>query len=153
GYSRAVRKRLAVALVFLCAHAAAQSPPSAPDAAALSEEYRALQRIQAVLGWYTATQGEESLTSLTYLGHERLFSPAALAAVDAARAKPGLSADQALGLRFLRRALAGEQVTLKLAHFDDEVDAAESAAKVTVPFEKEPIAYRNLPLRIAAEAD
>jgi len=145
-----VRRTVALALFLGTLPLAAEAPP---DLTALREEYRALQRIQAVLGWYASTQGEESLGSLTYLGHEHLFSPAALAAVDAARAKPGLSADEALGLRFLRRALAAEQVNLKLAHFDDEMDAAESGATVTVPFEKEPIPYRNLPLRIAAEAD
>jgi hypothetical protein len=127
--------------------------PGSPDVAALREEYRALQRIQAVLGWYTATQGEESLGAQSYLGHEHLFSPSSLAAVDAARAKPGLSDDEALALRFLRRALAAEQVNLKLAHFDDEFDAAESAATATVAFQKDPIGYRDIPLRIAAEAD
>ncbi len=126
---------------------------TAIDVPALREEYRALQRIQAVLGWYTSTQGEESLGALSYLGHEHLFTPTALAAVDAERARPGLSADEALALRFLRRALAAEQVNLKLAHFGDEFDAAESAATASLPFEKQAIPYRNLPLRIAAEPD
>ena len=153
-YPRAVRTAQVIAVVLaagLIATEAVAQP--APDVGALRDEYRALRRIQEVLGWFTSTQGEEALGSLTYVGHERLFGKEALAAVDAARAKPGLSADEALGLRFLRRALAGEQVSLKLAHFDDELDAAESAATATVPFEKDPIPYRNLPLRIAAEAD
>jgi hypothetical protein len=146
---------LTVLLLALVANAEpAPSTSAAPaDLASLREEYRALQRIQAVLGWYTSTQGEESLGALSYLGHEHLFSPGALALVDAARSKPGLSADEALGLRFLRRALAAEQVNLKLAHFDDEFDAAEGAAVASVPFEKAPIPYRNLPLKIAAEPD
>lgn len=146
---------LTVLLLALATNAepAPSTSPTPLDLASLSEEYRALQRIQAVLGWYTSTQGEEALGALTYLGHEHLFSPGALATVDAARAKPGLSADEALGLRFLRRALAAEQVNLKLAHFDDEFDAAEGAATATVPFEMSPIPYRNLPLKIAAEAD
>jgi hypothetical protein len=152
-----VNRALVVAALLLAGSVTAQSPASAspppPDLAALREEYQALQRIQSVLGWYTSTQGEEALGAMTYLGHEHLFSPAALAVVDAARARPGLSADEALGLRFLRRALAAEQVNLKLAHFDDELDTAEGAATATVPFEKAPIPYRNLPLRIAAETD
>ncbi len=125
----------------------------APDVATISAEYRALQREQAVLGWYTSTQGEESLGALTYVGHEHLFTPATLAVVDAARSTPGLSGEQASALRFLRRALAAEQVSLTLAHFDDEFDAAEGAATATVPFEKAPIAYRDLPLKLSAEAD
>jgi len=148
---------LLLAAFLLLAGARAAAAPSAtspaPDASAISAEYQALQRVQAVLDWYTSTQGEESLGALTYLGHEHLFTPAALAAVDAARAKTGLTPDQALALRFLRRALAAEQVKFKLAHFDDEFDTAEGAAQATVSFEKQPIAYRNLPLRIAAEAD
>jgi hypothetical protein len=145
---------LCAALVVLASLSALAQPARATAGLpGIREEYRALQRIQAVLGWYTATQGEEALGALTYLGHEHLFSPAALAVVDAARAKPGVSADQALALRFLRRALAAEQVNLKLAHFDDEFDAAEGSATATVAFEKEPIPYRNLPLRIAAESD
>jgi len=151
-----MRRLLIVVLAVLASlpsHAQSAVPAPGPSLDALREEYRALLRVQAVLGWYTATQGEESLGALTYLGHEHLFAPSALATVDAARAKPGLAPDEALALRFLRRALAAEQVNLKLAHFDDEFDAAESAATASVAFEKEPIPYRNLPLRIAAEAD
>jgi hypothetical protein len=149
-----VIRALTVTILLLALGANAQSAPTTqPDLPTLRAEYRALLRIQAVLGWYTSTQGEEALGALTYLGHEHLFSPAALAAVDTGRAKPGLSADDALSLRFLRRALAAEQVNLKLAHFDDEFDAAEGAATATVAFEKGPIPYRNLPLKIAAEPD
>ncbi len=146
-----MKKILAAALVLLGLPAAAAAAPA--DVEAIRAEYRALLRIQAVLGWYTATQGEEPLGALTYLGHEHLFSPAALAAVDAARVARGTSSDRAMGLRFLRRALAAEQVNLKLARFGDELEAAESSATVTVPFEKTPIAYRDLPLRLSAEAD
>jgi hypothetical protein len=58
----------------------------------LREEYRARGNIQAVLGWYSATQGEPSLTQITYLGHDRLFNRQALEAVDRSLSRPGWSA-------------------------------------------------------------
>ena len=51
---------------------------------ALREELEAMRRIQAVLGWYSGTQGETSLQKLTYVGHDRLFQKAALDAMAAA---------------------------------------------------------------------
>ncbi|HMK74021.1 MAG TPA: hypothetical protein VK454_11825, partial [Myxococcaceae bacterium] len=69
---------LVPAALLLLAGTGAAAPPAAtpsPDAATLSAEYQALNRIQAVLDWYTSTQGEQSLGALTYLGHEQLFSP------------------------------------------------------------------------------
>ena len=93
----------------------------------IRDEYRALQRLQTVTGWYTATQGEASLGALTYLGHEGLFTPAALAVVDAALRKPGLAPQDAMATRFLRRALAGEALGLAVARFDDELSDAEAS--------------------------
>src|SRR5512140_1153662 len=51
---------------------------------ALREEYDALTHIQAVLGWYAATQGETPIRKLTYIGHDRLFRKTALEALIAA---------------------------------------------------------------------
>src|SRR5436190_23747801 len=77
---------------------------------ALREEYQALGRIQAVLRWYTSTQGETALTQLTYVGHDRLFRKTALDAIATAGEKPGLAANEALALTFLRRTITGEIV-------------------------------------------
>ncbi|MBS2025939.1 MAG: hypothetical protein JST92_26370, partial [Deltaproteobacteria bacterium] len=126
---------------------------SAPSLERIREEYRALQRIQAITGWYTATQGDPALGALTYLGHERLFTPAALAQVDRGLAQPGLAPQEQSALKFLRRALAGEFVGLAVAHFDDEFNDAEGAATVRVPFVDKPIAYRDVGLAIAKEPD
>src|SRR5262249_10533909 len=57
---------------------------------ALREEYQALGRIQAVLRWYSSTQGETALTQLTYVGHDRLFRKTALDALALAQQKPDL---------------------------------------------------------------
>ncbi len=133
--------------------------PAAPgagardSAASIADEYRALQRVQAVLGWYSATQGDTSLGALTYLGHEHLFTPASLALIDAEIGKPALGANERLAWRFLRRALAGESVGLATAKFDDEFSDVEASTNVVVPFIKDAVPYRNLLLLIAAEAD
>src|SRR5881394_3991724 len=54
---------------------------SAAFVQALRDEYRAMGRIQSVIGWYVATQGETSLGQLIYLGHDRLFQKTALEAI------------------------------------------------------------------------
>jgi len=133
--------------------ATSTNAPAPQTAAEISAEYRALQRIQAVLGWYSSTQGDTSLGALTYLGHEHLFSRASLATLDAELARPALGANEKLAARFLRRALAGESVGLAIAKFDDEFSDVEAAATVQLPSSKEPVPYRNLSLLIAAEAD
>ena len=117
---------------------------------AIRAEYRALGRIQGVLGWYTATQGEASLGQLSYVGHDRLFRKTALDAISAAH--PASPAD-GMALKFLRRALTGEIVTLSVAKFDDEYSDTESFAMVALPWKDQPIAYRDLQNLIAQEPD
>src|SRR5438105_3645757 len=108
--------RTAAALALLLAGTACKSAPTPKSAApepsaafvqAVREEYDALGRIQAVLGWYAATQGETPIRKLTYIGHDRLFQRAALDAIAGAERRPGLSKNDALALRFVRRALTG----------------------------------------------
>ena len=152
-----------LAALTACASAGSAPAPSVTPATVaaapaltlerIRDEYRALQRLQAVTGWYTATQGEASLGALTYLGHEGLFTPASLAVVDAALQKPGLSPQEAMATRFLRRALAGEALGLAVARFDDELSDAEGSATVTVPFISGKIPYRNVGLEIGKEPD
>src|SRR5256885_8677645 len=120
---------------------------------ALREEYQALGRIQAVLRWYSATQGETSLTQLTYIGHDRLFRKTALEAIAAAQQKPGLAASESQALTFLRRTLTGEIVELATAKFDDEYADAEASATVTLAWKEKPVAYRDLQNLIAQEPD
>jgi hypothetical protein len=120
---------------------------------ALREEYLALGRIQNVLRWYTSTQGETSLTQLTYVGHDRLFRKTALDAIAAAQQKPGLAANDLLALAFLRRSLTGEIVALATARFDDEYADAEASATLSLPWKEKPVAYRDLQNLIAQEPD
>ncbi len=119
----------------------------------LREEYRALGHIQAVLGWYSATQGEPSLTQITYLGHDRLFTKQALEAVDRSLSRPGWSALEAMALRFFRRSLTGEIVSLSVAKFDDEYADAEAGATVALPWRDKPVSYRDVSNLIAQEPD
>jgi hypothetical protein len=120
---------------------------------ALREELEAMRRIQAVLGWYAGTQGETSLQKLTYVGHDRLFQKAALDAIAAAEQQAGVTPNDALALRFVRRTLAGEIVRLSTASFSDEYADVEAAATVTLPWKDKPVAYRDLQNLIAQEED
>ena len=115
-------------------HPRSRVDEAVPFVQALREEYQALGRIQAVLRWYTATQGETSLNQLTYVGHDRLFRKPALDAISALEQKPGIAANDALALSFLRRALTSEIVSLATATFDDEYEDAEASASVTLPW-------------------
>lgn len=145
----------ALCLTLACSTVKTRAASEGRFVQSLREEYRALGRIQSVLGWYQATQGEESLGQLTYLGHDRLFNKTAVEAVGRAALAPGLSPNDALALRFLRRALAGETVLLATAKFDDEYANAEVAAKAVVPGQLggKPVAYRDLSLLIGQEPD
>jgi len=105
-------------------HPRSRYDEAAPLVQALREEYQALGRIQAVLRWYAATQGETSLNQLTYVGHDRLFRKPALDAIAAVEQKPDLAPNDALALAFLRRTLTGEIVSLATASFDDEYEDA-----------------------------
>jgi hypothetical protein len=120
---------------------------------ALREEQEALRRIQAVLGWYAATQGETSLRKLTYVGHGGLFEKDAIDAVAAEEQRPGLAANEALALRFLRRTLTRERLGLETASFSDEYTDAEAGATVRLPWKEKPVAYRDLQNLIAQEED
>ncbi|MCA1829823.1 MAG: hypothetical protein LC689_23135 [Myxococcales bacterium] len=160
---------IALFLLAACATAAPQTVPPRPpredigrprskiDAEsatfvqALREEYRAMGRIQAVLGWYVATQGETSLNQLTYIGHDRLFQRTALDAIG--RAQGTAQGNDALALTFLKRTLTGEIVGLSVARFDDEYSDAEASATVTLPWIDKPVAFRNVQNLIAQEPD
>jgi hypothetical protein len=120
---------------------------------ALREEYQALGRIQNVLRWYSSTQGETSLTQLSYIGHDRLFHKTALDAIAAVQQKPGLGGNDRLALTFFQRSLTGEIVALATARFDDEYDDAEASATVALPWREKPVAYRDLQNLIAQEPD
>ena len=165
-----MRKALALALLLAaCRSAPAPQPEKKAEddiklrprsrfeaiayVARLREELEALRRIQAVLGWYVSTQGETSLTKLTYVGHDRLFQRSAIDAVAAAEQRPGVAPNDALALRFVRRTLTREIVSLSTAPFEDEYADAEASATVRLPWRDRPVAYRDLQNLIAQEED
>jgi hypothetical protein len=162
-----MRTAIALACLLACSSAPPPKPSKNGEAAApagatgsndvfvqaLREEYLALGRVQNVLRWYTSTQGETSLTQLTYVGHDRLFRKTALDAISLAQQKPGLAPNDRLALAFLRRSLTGEIVALATARFDDEYADAEAAATVSLPWKDKPVAYRDLQNLIAQEPD
>jgi hypothetical protein len=119
----------------------------------LREEYAALGHVQQVLGWYAATQGEPSIAQLTYIGHDRLFRKRSLEAIDAARARPGVPASEALALTFLARSVTGEVLALSLAKFDDEYADAEAGATVRLPWQEKPLAFRDVQALLSQEPD
>lgn len=138
----------------LCACAAsrqASEPAEAEYVRALREEHRALGRVQAMHSWYESTEGEPPEEQLGQLGHGGLVQRTSLEALDAALARPGRSANDALALRFLRRALTGEIVAIATAKFDGELARAELEASASV--DGRTIGYRDLPNAIAAEPD
>jgi hypothetical protein len=139
------------------AKADAAASSSAGDAkayvASLREEYAALGHIQQVLDWYSATQGEPSISTLTYVGHDRLFRKRAINAINEVRAQPGLPANEALALTFLGRSVTREVLALSLARFDDEYSDAEAGATVQLPWQNEPIAYRDVQALLSREPD
>src|SRR4051812_46714871 len=93
---------LAITLVSLSLSAA--TSPIEP----MRTEAEALLRIQGVLGWYTRTQGEPSIGSLTYAGHDRLFSKASVTKLNQMLKARGLSADDTQALKYFRNYLASE---------------------------------------------
>jgi hypothetical protein len=145
-------RRLAFLLcICLCACAASRQASELPEAEyvrALREEHRALGRVQAMHSWYESTEGEPPSSQP---GHDPLVRRTALEALDAALARPGRSANDALALRFLRRALTGEIVAIATAKFDSELARAELEASASV--DGRTIGYRDLPNAIAAEPD
>ena len=86
-------------------------------------------------------------------GRYRLFHKTALEAVASAERQQGVAGNEALALRFLRRALTGEMVTLATAAFNDEFREAEAGATVSLPWRDRPVAYNDLSSLIAQESD
>ena len=120
--------------------------------ASLREEYSALGHSQRVLGWYQETQGEPR-PGQAWLGHDRLFQKSALDAVTAGLGEAARTPNDALALRFFRRALTAERVSLATGRLDDEVAQAETNATVQLPWLPAAVAYRDLPSAVALEAD
>ena len=142
------------------------APPAGGTPAALDairDEAKALNLVQGVLGWYTRTQGEESIQEESYKGHERLFSgetirvvTRALDAIPATKPVPPWVQDpddERRALQYLRVSLGLSAIGLQTASFDDEQANAETTTTVTLPWEPKPVAYRDLQGLLSQEAD
>jgi hypothetical protein len=133
--------------LLLCACTAAFRPQADPYVDSLREEYRAILRAQSVLVWYSAVEGPRELLVAR---RDALFSKSAFGAIDRAQAR---SPADALALKFLRRSLTARIVALSVAKLDDEYDAAEADATVTLPWCGAPVSYRDVASLIAQEPD
>ena len=118
----------------------------------IRDEMKALYIVQSLLSWAERTQGERSVFEQSYKGHEDLFSKQSIAVVDKVL-KGKLSEDDRLAATFLKNALVLEFVALDTAHFGDEINNTETGATVQVPWEKEPVPYRQLDVLLDQEED
>jgi hypothetical protein len=119
--------------------------------ASLRAEHLALEHRQRLLGWLQETRGEPARGPVA--ARDLLFRSGALDAVDAGLAQAARSPNDALALRFLRRALTSERVSLATLRLDDQLAQAETTATVALPWLPAALAYRDLPAAIALEAD
>jgi hypothetical protein len=134
--------RNAAIAAALLAMSHAQAKP--PDLPALRDEAQALMLVQNVLGWYTRTVGEPSISAATYKGRDRLFGKDSIALVGHAMTTPGLSPDEKRALEFFHSYLAVEFINQHTAHFDDEAQNAELQATVRLSFVDKPVPYKQL---------
>lgn len=126
--------------------------PARLDLAAIRTEAEALVHVQMLLGWYSRTQGEVSIMSKTYSGHEALFSEETVKFVDGL-AGAAEDPDEKRALQFLRDYLIWEYTSLRTAEFDDQIENAESSAKVKLEWLDEETAYRDLDGMLDNETD
>ncbi|GAC1337754.1 MAG: hypothetical protein NVSMB23_04640 [Myxococcales bacterium] len=116
---------------------------------ALRAEHRALERERALLSWVESTTGAPASGSPSDL--RPLFGRAASEALRRAQENPATAPQDALALRFLRRALAAEKVEDATAPFDDALSRAEVG--LSVPSIAGPVALRDAPLLLAHAPD
>lgn len=142
-----------VMAVMLAAAPAARAEITNKDYVKIRDEMKALYMVQGLLSWAVRTQGERSVFEQSYKGHEALFSKKSIDVVNGVLKDKKLSADDRLAAQFMKNALVLEYVALDTAHFDDEINNTESGATVDVPWEKEPVAYRQLDVLLDQEED
>lgn len=120
---------------------------------AMRDETKALYLVQSLLGWFVRTQGERSVFQESYKGHERLYSRDSIAYLNELLKNPSLSDDDRRAIKYLRNAFTLEYVGLDTAHFDDEINNAESNTTVKIEWMDEPAPYRQLLVLMGNEAD
>ena len=113
-------------------------------------EAEALILEQGLRAWENRVYGDPVDIAQTYAGHERLFSPEAIAAVGKA-ADDAADPREKKALRYLRRYLLAEHVDKAVAPLSDAIRNTESGAEIELDGAKVP--FPQLPVLLAVEAD
>jgi hypothetical protein len=130
-------------------------PPEKPcreGLEAISREARAHQLVSELLSWHTRTRGERSFQKTLFVGKEKLFSRRTLAYVRGC-AKALTDPAERLAAEHLRDYLATTYIDSRTASLDDDITAAELAAKATLSWSKPPVPYAQLPVLLSQEKD
>ena len=154
GYAGGMRlHRPLFALTLLGTWLVASLAVAASDVEQMREEARSLIHVQRVLAWYNWAQGERSIISESYVGHERLFSKESIARVRRAQRRRGLSPDERRALEFFKNYLVMEVVSQRTAPLHDAVQNAALSATAKLPWGAEPVPYKQLALMLKKEKD
>jgi len=119
----------------------------------MRNEVKSLYLVQSLLSWFVRTQGERSVFQESYVGHEDLFSKENILYFDKLLKKNGLSTDDRRMVQYMKNAFLLEFVSLDTAHFDDEINNAESGATVKLDWEPKPVPYQQIMVMMAQEKD
>lgn len=151
---------IAAALAGLCAAAGPAAPPPTAGTETgeamrfviddMRLEAEALILEQGVRSWENRVYGDPVDIAQTYAGHERLFSPASIAAVERAiGAAPDPREKKAL--RYFKRHLLAEYIDKAVAPLNDRIRNAESGEEADLDGAKVP--YPQLAVLLATEPD
>ncbi len=148
------------ALAALCASGGTASTPAAAGIEAgetmrfvvddMRLEAEALLLEQGVRSWENRVYGDPLDIAQTYAGHEKLFSPGAIAAVERAIGEARDPRDKK-ALRYFKRHLLSECVDRAVARLNDRIRNAESGGEAALDGAKVP--YPQLALLLAVEPD
>jgi len=140
-------------MVFTLAASPADSEIADKGYVAKRDEIKAMYLVQSLLSWYVRTNGERSVFQETYKGHEKLFTKESIAEFDRLLKSKTLSVEDRKAIRFMKNAFLLEFVGIDTAHFDDDINNAETRTTVDLEGEKEPVPYRQLMVLMAQEKD
>ena len=124
-----------------------------PEYLKIRDEMQALYLVQGLLSWFTRVHGERSVFEQSYKGHEDLFTKDNIALTKKLLEDPGLTDEERKAVHFMHNALVLEYVALDTAHFDDEINNAETEATVDLDWAPDPVPYRDLDVMLDQEED
>lgn len=152
-------KNFALALIIAASAALAAAPAALaeitdPAYVKVRDEMKAMYLVQGLLSWYTRTQGERSVFTESYKGHESLYTKKTIDMVNnILKNSKGLSDDDKRAAQFMINSLTLEYVGIDTAHFDDEINNAEASATVKLDWLAEPTPYRQISVLMDQEKD